>query len=81
MWDFHTTIYAKNVKEFNKLKNKIYTEFKHLIIKRDIGVLVNVYQYPKRYIIEEIKEKQEPIIFADDIVENDIELLYIWTLV
>ena len=75
MWDFHTTIYAKNVKEFNKLKNKIYTDFKHLIIKRDIGVLVNVRQYPKKYLFENLKEITEPSIFADDVVDNVLDEL------
>jgi Lrp/AsnC family transcriptional regulator, leucine-responsive regulatory protein len=73
VWDFHTTIYAKDVKEFNKLKNKIYTDFKHLIIKRDIGVLVNVRQYPKRYLIKNLKERTEPAMFADDVVENNLD--------
>src|SRR3989344_4366352 len=75
VWDFHTTIYAKNVKEFNKLKNKIYTDFKYLIIKRDIGVLVNVRQYPKKYLIENLKESTEPTMFADDVVENNLDEL------
>ena len=75
VWDFHTTMYARNVKEFNKLKNKIYTDFKHLIIKRDIGVLVNVRQYSKRYLIENLKERLEPTMFADDIVENKLDEL------
>lgn len=73
VWDFHATFFAKNVKEFNTLKNKIYTDFKHLIIKRDIGVLINVRQYPKRYLIEELKERTEPTLFADDVVFNDID--------
>ena len=75
VWDLHATIYAKNVKEFNKLKNKIYTDFKHLIIKRDIGTLVNVRQYPKRYLVKGIKERLEPTIFADDIVDNILDEL------
>jgi Lrp/AsnC family leucine-responsive transcriptional regulator len=75
VWDFHTTMYAKDVKEFNKIKNKIYTNFKHLIIKRDIGVLVNVRQYPKKYLSENIKERLEPAMFADDIVDNKLDEL------
>jgi len=75
VWDFHTTMYARNVKEFNQLKNKIYTDFKHLIIKRDIGVLVNVRQYPKRYLIKNLKERIEPTMFADDIIDNKLDEL------
>ncbi|MBI5393075.1 Lrp/AsnC family transcriptional regulator [Candidatus Woesearchaeota archaeon] len=65
VWDLHATIYAKNVKEFNALKNKIYTEFRDLIIRRDVGVLVNVHQYTKRYLLENIREAPEPAIFAE----------------
>ena len=75
VWDLHATIYARNVKEFNNLKNQIYTDFKHLIIKRDIGTLVNVRQYPNRYLIKGIKERLEPKVFADDIVDNKLDEL------
>src|SRR3989338_469103 len=75
VWDLHATFYAKNVKEFNNLKNKIYTEFKNLIIKKELGVLVNVREYQKKYLIEDIKEISDPVIFADDIVKNEIDSL------
>ena len=75
VWDFHSTIYSKNVKEFNDIKNRIYTEFRNLIIKRDVGVLVNVRQYTKRYLHEKFKEISEPAIFADDIVDNKLDEL------
>jgi DNA-binding Lrp family transcriptional regulator len=75
VWDFHTTMYAKNIKEINKIKNEIFTEFRELIIKRDVGILVNVRQYPKRYLLEENKDNSEPTIFADDIINNQIDQL------
>jgi len=75
VWDFHSTIYAKDVNAFNEIKNKLYTEFKNLIIKRDIGVLINARQYPKRYVLEDFKGKSEPTIFADKIIKNDIDAL------
>lgn len=74
-WDLHGTFYAKNVKEFNKLKNALYSEFKHIIIKRDIGTLVNVRQYSKKYLIEDLKERPEPAIFADDVINNELDEL------
>jgi Lrp/AsnC family leucine-responsive transcriptional regulator len=73
VWDFHATMYAKDVKEFNRIKNKIYTDFKRLIIKRDIGVLINVHQYAKKYLVPELKERPEPVIFADDVVQNRLD--------
>jgi DNA-binding Lrp family transcriptional regulator len=73
VWDLHATLYSKNVEEFNSLKNKIYTEFKDLIIKRDVGVLVNVRQYPKRYLIDNLKEISDPEIFADNVIDNTLD--------
>ena len=71
VWDLHGTFYAKDLKEFNAMKNKIYTDFKHIIIKRDLGVLINVRQYAKKYLIDG-KERPEPVMFADDIVQNEL---------
>ncbi len=73
VWDFHATLYAKNVKEINQTKNKIFTDFKHLILQKDIGILVNVRQYPKKYLLSDIKERPEPTMFADDIICNTLD--------
>ncbi|MEW5996430.1 MAG: Lrp/AsnC family transcriptional regulator [Candidatus Micrarchaeota archaeon] len=78
VWDTHATLYAKNVKEFYKIKNQIYSEFKDLIIKRDTGVLVNVRQYKKKYLIEDgskIPDYDSCVMFSDDIVPNEIDEL------
>jgi Lrp/AsnC family transcriptional regulator for asnA, asnC and gidA len=76
VWDSHVTIYAKNVKEFYKLKNKIFSDFKDLIIKRDIGVLVNVRQYKKKFLVSEnVKDYNSYAMFSDDIVFNKIDKL------
>lgn len=75
VWDFHATLYAKDVKEINKVKNRIFTDFKHLILKKDMGILVNVRQYPKKYLVDDIKERPEPTMFADDILLNELDSL------
>lgn len=74
-WDFHATLYAKSVADFNKLKNRIYTDFRHLIIKRDIGVLINVRQYPKRYILEKAEGGAAPAMFAGEIEHHELDAL------
>jgi len=51
VWDTHATLSARDVKEFYDIKNRICSEFKELIIKRDTGVLVNVRQYKKKYLV------------------------------
>jgi DNA-binding Lrp family transcriptional regulator len=75
VWDFHTTMYAKNLEEINKIKNKIFHDFKHLIIKRDVGVLLNVRQFPKRWFIGKVKERTAPSIFAGEIEWNKMDEL------
>jgi len=83
-WDAHATLYARDVKEFYDIKNRIYSEFKDLIIKRDTGVLVNVHQYKKKYVLGTASEKNETpqileldsfVMFSDDVVENEIDEL------
>ena len=76
VWDTHATLYAKDVKEFYDIKNRIYSEFKDLIIKRDTGVLVNVRQYKKKYVLEDgenIGGYSSSAMFSDDVVMNEID--------
>lgn len=73
-WDLHGTFYAKSVGEFHRIKNKIYTDFRHLIIRRDIGVLVDARQYPKKYLLE-LEERPEPAIYAGEMTFNEIDEL------
>ncbi len=74
-WDLHGTFYAKSVNEFHRLKNKVYTDFRHLIIRRDIGVLVDGRQYPKKYLLEDFSERPGPAIYAGEIAFNEIDRL------
>jgi len=74
IWDFHAAIYSKNLEEFNKLKNKLYTEFKNLIIKRDIGVLIDVRHYSKRFHLDKTPESN-PSRYAGKIINNEIDEL------
>jgi Lrp/AsnC family transcriptional regulator, leucine-responsive regulatory protein len=77
VWDCHMTIFAKNPKEFNDIKNEIYRKFKNLIIKRDIGQLVKTRQYPKKFILDKTQEigEIEEKYFAGDIKHEKIDEL------
>lgn len=66
IWDCHMTIFAKNVKEFNDLKNEIYTNFKHILLKRDTGILVKTILSVKKYLSEE-KNNFKETYFAGEI--------------
>lgn len=75
VWDLHGTFYARSASEFNTLKNRISTDFKHLILRKSVGMLVNVRQYAKKYLIETIDERPEPVMFADEVIENPLDAL------
>jgi Lrp/AsnC family transcriptional regulator, leucine-responsive regulatory protein len=77
VWDCHMTIFAKNPKEFNDIKNEIYRKFKNIIIKRDIGQLVKTRQYPKKFILDKTQEigEIEEKYFAGDIKNEKIDEL------
>lgn len=72
VWDCIFAIYAKDPAEFYEIKNTIVSEFKHLIIKKETGTLVDVHQYPKKFLTGEIAE---PVVFAGDVIENKIDEL------
>jgi DNA-binding Lrp family transcriptional regulator len=74
IWDMHATIYSKSVGDFNDLKNEIYTNFKHLILKKDTGVLVKTTIYPKKYLLDK-KEHYEETFFAGDLENKSVDEL------
>jgi Lrp/AsnC family leucine-responsive transcriptional regulator len=70
IWDYIIGISAKSPMEFDEIKNEIFSKFKHLIIKKEIGVMVETKQYLKKYLI---KDNSEPKSFAGDIVYETLE--------
>lgn len=72
VWDYIIGISAKSSIEFDKIKNEIFTKFKHLIIKKEIGVMIETKQYVKKYLTGEICEVKS---FAGEIVHNEIDEL------
>ncbi|MFA6073021.1 MAG: Lrp/AsnC family transcriptional regulator [Candidatus Woesearchaeota archaeon] len=65
VWDFHATFYVESISKFNEIKNKIFTEFKDLIVKRDTGVLVNVRQFTRKFLFPQIHERPLPYKYGE----------------
>lgn len=72
VWDFHGTFYLESIAKFNDVKNKVFTEFKNLIIKKDTGVLVNVRQYNRKFLFSEIPERPEPGLYGEPTSNNNL---------
>ena len=76
VWDVHGTMFAKNVNEFYDIKNRLLSKYKKLVIKAEYGILVKAHAYPRRFLIEEDKEKNKERSyknFAGEIVYNKLD--------
>jgi len=51
VWDFIIGVSAKSPVEFDLIKNEIISNFKHLIIRKEIGVMVETMQFPKKFLL------------------------------
>ncbi|MCX6749111.1 MAG: AsnC family transcriptional regulator [Candidatus Pacearchaeota archaeon] len=71
-WDLILSFFAKNDYEFYSIKNDLLSEFNSIIVESEIGVLVDVRQYPKMYFTNQL---EQPTMFAGEIVENKIDTL------
>jgi Lrp/AsnC family leucine-responsive transcriptional regulator len=69
-WDYIIGVSAKSSIEFDEIKNEIFSKFKHLIIKKEIGVMIETKQYLKKYLTDEIHEVKS---FAGEIVDNPVD--------
>jgi Lrp/AsnC family leucine-responsive transcriptional regulator len=70
VWDYIIGVSAKSSIEFDEIKNEIFSKFKHLIIKKEIGVMIETKQYLKKYLTGEIHEVKS---FAGDIIDHQID--------
>ncbi|MBW2995997.1 Lrp/AsnC family transcriptional regulator [Candidatus Woesearchaeota archaeon] len=70
VWDYIIGVSAESSIEFDKIKNDIFSRFKHLIIRKEIGVMIETKQYVKKYLTGEIYEVKS---FAGEIVKNIID--------
>jgi Lrp/AsnC family leucine-responsive transcriptional regulator len=71
-WDLIFGVFAKSDYEFYTLKNELISRFGGIIVRNYHDVLVDVKQYPKMYLTGEISE---PVMFAGEIVDNDLDHL------
>jgi DNA-binding Lrp family transcriptional regulator len=72
VWDYIIGISAESAIEFDKIKNEIFTKFKHLIIKKEIGIMIETKQYVKKYLTGDVYEVKS---FAGEISNNKIDEL------
>lgn len=71
-WDLIFGVYAKTDYEFFELKNDLMSEYADIIVEQHGDNLVDVKQYPKMYFIG---NKEEPVMFAGEIVQNEMDEL------
>jgi len=69
-WDVGMTFFAKTHSEFHQTKNIIFSKFKHIILRKDIGVVINVGMYPKKYFLN---KKPKPFKLFGDLKFNQID--------
>tara|TARA_Y100000310_G_scaffold79304_3_gene76010 strand:- start:3758 stop:4738 length:981 start_codon:yes stop_codon:yes gene_type:complete len=69
-WDYIIGVSAKSSIEFDEIKNEIFSKFKHLIIKKEIGVMIETKQYLKKYLTGEIHEVKS---FAGEITNTPLD--------
>jgi DNA-binding Lrp family transcriptional regulator len=71
-WDLIFAIFAKTDQEFFELKNKIISEYNNIIISEEGGTLLDVKQYPKMYLTNEISK---PTAFGGEIIDTKLDEL------
>lgn len=69
-WDIIFEFFSKDAKDFYDLKNLVFSDFRNLIVKKETGTLVDVYQYPKKFFIGD-KNSSEEVVWAG-VVENPL---------
>ena len=71
-WDLIFAVFCKNDKEFFNLKNEFMSRFSQIIINEYGDSLVDVKQFSKRYLIENLSV---PVMFGGEIVNNKLDEL------
>lgn len=69
IWDYIIGISATSPLEFDEVKNEIFSKFKHLIIKKEIGVMVETKQFLKKFLIDDNSKSKS---FAGEIIYNKL---------
>ena len=74
-WDLIFGVFTKNDYEFFEFKNDLISKFGGSIIESYGEPLIDVRQYPKRYISNSPEISSEPVIFGGEIILNDLDKL------
>jgi len=69
-WDLIFAFYAKSDIEFYDMKNKLVSDFEHIIINKATGRFIDSQQYVKRFFTGELVK---PVVFGGEIVDNKID--------
>lgn len=69
-WDLIFAFYAKNDMEFYDMKNRLVSDFEHIIISKATGRFIDSKQYVKRFFTGEMIE---PVMFGGEIVDNEVD--------
>ena len=72
VWDYVIAVSAKSALEFDDLKNDLLSKFKHMIIRKEIGVMLETKMYLKKYFQPGIYDEK---VFAGEIVDNVVDEL------
>lgn len=69
-WDTIFGIFAQSDYEFFQIRNELISTFKEIILDEEEALLLDVKQYVKMYLTDEI---QEPTMFAGEVIDNKLE--------
>ncbi len=72
VWDYIIAVSAKSALEFDSIKNELFSEFKDLIIRKEIGIMLEAKMYFKKYFKPGVYDDKT---FAGEIVNNVIDEL------
>ncbi|MAG60915.1 hypothetical protein CL619_03965 [archaeon] len=69
-------ILAKSTVEYFSIINKLLSDWKHIIISKTLGTMVDTKQYNKKFFLENSKESEVQVVtFGAKVVENIIDSL------
>jgi len=60
-WDVGLTFFAKDNGEFFSEKNKLFSEFRDLVIEMDTGILVEPIAFGKKFLLGQSSHESEPL--------------------
>ncbi len=72
VWDLIFSVFAEDAYSFYELKNNLFSEFKHLIVKKEVGTFIDAHEYEKKFIVN---KEGNYVIIGGHTVENKIDVI------